>query len=85
MTLESYEKAGEIVRKINSVDNEIRELRSILDTNSDLSKWRMEVRPSTTSSLRSIDHCGMLPEFIQMILEKKLMEYNELKKKLEDL
>ena len=84
MTLESYEKAKEIVRKMNSVDNEIKELHSLLDS-SDLSKWRIEVRPSTTFSLRSIDHCGMLPEFIQMILEKKLMEYNELKKKLEEL
>ena len=84
MTLESYEKAKEIVRKMNSVDNEIKELRSFLD-GSDLSKWRMEVRPSTTFSLRSIDHCGMLPEFIQTILEKKLMEYSELEKKLEEL
>lgn len=84
MTLESYEKAGEIVRKINSIDNEIRELRSILDS-SDLSKWRMEVRPSISFSLRSIDHCGMLPEFIQTILEKKLAKYNELKEELEKL
>lgn len=37
MTLESYEKAKEIVRKMNSVDNEINEIQSLLD-GSDLSK-----------------------------------------------
>ena len=84
MTLESYEKAKEIVRKINSVDSEIKELQSLLDGN-DLSKWSMEVRPSPSFSSRSIDHCGMLPEFMQTILEKKLMEYSELEKKLEEL
>ena len=82
MTLESYEKAKEIVRKINSVDNEIKELRSLLDTSSDLSKWRMELRPSTTFSSKSIDHCGMLPEFIRAILEKELAKYSELKEEL---
>lgn len=85
MTLESYEKAKEIVIKINSVDNEIKELQSLLDS-SDLSKWCMEVRPLTpTALLRSIDHCGMLPEFMQMILEKKLARYKELKEELEEL
>lgn len=84
MTLESYGKAKEIVREINSVYNEINELQSILD-NTDLSRWRMEVRPSATFTLRNIDHCGMLPEFIQTILEKKLARYEELKKELEEL
>lgn len=84
MTLEGYEKAREIVREINSVNNEIKELQSLLDGR-DLYKWRMEVRPSTTFSLRSIDHCGMLPEFMQTILEKKLARYKELKKELEEL
>ena len=84
MTLENYEKAKEIIAKINYVNDEIGELRYLLD-NSDLSKWRMEVRPSVTFSLRSIDHCGMLPEFMQTILEKKLARYKELKKELEEL
>ncbi len=82
MTPESYEKAKEIVREINSVDNEIKELRSLLDR-CNLSEWHMEVRPF--SSFRSIDHCGMLPEFMQMILEKKLARYKELKEELEEL
>ena len=84
MTLENYEKAQKIVRKIDSVNNEIRKLRSLLGSG-DLSKWHMEVRPLGSVSSRSIDHCGMLPEFIQTILEKKLMEYSELEKKLEEL
>lgn len=84
MTLENYEKAKEIIAKINYINDEIRELRYLLD-NSDLSKWRMEVRYSTTFSPRSIDHCGMLPEFMQTILEKKIARYKELKKELEEL
>lgn len=84
MTLGSYEKAKEIVREINSVDNEIKELQYLLD-GIDLSKWRMEVRPSNSFPVRDIDHCGMLPEFIQTILEKKLARYKELKKELEEL
>lgn len=84
MTLESYKKAKEIVRKINSIDNEIKELQSLLN-NSDLSKWSMEVRPSSLFPIKNIDHCGMLPEFIQTILEKKLVRYKELKNELEEL
>lgn len=84
MTLESYEKAKEIVREISYIDSEIKELQSLLDGNG-LSKWSMEVRPSPSFSSRSIDHCGMLPEFIQTILEKKLARYKELKKELEEL
>ena len=84
MTLESYEKAKGIVREINSVDNEIKKLQSLLNS-SDLSKWHMEVRPLGSVSSRSIGHCGMLPEFIQMILEKKLAKYSELKEELEEL
>lgn len=84
MTLESYEKAKKIVREISSVDNEIKELQSLLDS-CDLSQWRMEVRYSTTFSPKRIDHCGMLPEFMQTILGKKLAIYKELKKELEEL
>ena len=84
MTLESYEKAKEIVREINSVDRKIKELQSLLNR-SDLSKWHMEVRPLGSVSSRNIDHCGMLPEFMQTILEKKLARYRELKEELEKL
>ena len=84
MTLESYEKAKEIVREINSVDKKIKELQSLLDS-SDLSKWHMEVRPLGSVPSRSIDHCGMLPEFMQTILEKKLARYRELEEELEKL
>lgn len=84
MTLENYEKARDIVIEMKSVNSEIIELQAILDSKL-LSTWRMEIRPSTSSSLRNIDHCGMLPSFIQSILEKKLEKYDELKKELEKL
>ena len=84
MTLENYEKAKEIVIEMKSVNSEIIELQAILDSKI-LSTWRMEIRPSTTFSLRNIDHCGMLPSFMRAILEKKLEKYDELKKELEKL
>ena len=84
MTLENYEKAKEIIAKIDYVNDEIGELRYILD-NGNLSKWRMEVRCSASTLPKRIDHCGMLPEFMQTILEKKLAIYKELKKELEEL
>lgn len=84
MTLENYEKAREIVSEMKSVNSEIIELQAILNSKN-LSTWRMEIRPSTTYSLRPIDHCWMLPSFIQSILEKKLEKYDELKKELEKL
>lgn len=84
MTLENYEKAQETVKEMKSVNSEIIELQAILNSKS-LSTWRMEIRPSTSFDLRLIDHCGMLPSFIQAILEKKLEKYDELKKELEKL
>ena len=70
MTLESYEKARDIVIEIHSLDVAIAELKDIM--RNDTSKWIMEVRSSKTSSLRTINHYGILPDVLDTIYSKHL-------------
>lgn len=83
MTLEDYEKARDIIIQIHRLDNDIAELRDI--TRNNTSTWRLEVRASTACPYHSINHYGMLPEFIQVILSKHLEKRNELVKELEKI
>ena len=83
MTRKDYEKARDIIIALNAIELEISDIKNII--RNDLTTWRMEVRASTTCSLRSVDHCGMLPEFIEAILSKKLAKKAELEKELERL
>ena len=83
MTLDSYEKARDIVVKIQSLDNAISELKNIMSH--DASKWIFQVREGMSFSARSIDHYGMLPEMLQAILSKHISERNRLVDELEKL
>jgi hypothetical protein len=83
MTLEDYEKARDIITQIHRLDDDIAELRDI--TRNNTSTWRLEVRASTACPSHSINHYGMLPEFIQVILSKHLEKRNELVKELEKI
>ena len=83
MTLESYEKARDIVIKIQSLDNAISELKNIM--RNDTSKWLLEVREGMSFSARSINHYGMLPEMLQAILSKHISERKRLVEELEKL
>ena len=83
MTIEDYKKARDLVIKIDALEGEISDLREIMDN--DTSSWMMEVRPSTASSLRKINHLGLLPEFLQAVLSKHLEKLHELKKELNKL
>lgn len=82
MTLESYEKARDIVIEIRSLDAAIAELKDIM--RNDTSKWIMEVRASKTNSLRTINHYGILPDVLNTIyskhLEKRAVLVDELAK-----
>ena len=82
MTLESYEKARDIVIEIHSLDVAIAELKDIM--RNDTSKWIMEVRASKANSLRSINHYGVLPDVLNTIyskhLEKRAVLVDELAK-----
>ena len=83
MPLDSYEKARDIVVKIQSLDNAISELKNIMSH--DTSKWIFQVREGMSFSARSINHYGMLPEMLQAILSKHISERNQLVEELEKL
>lgn len=83
MTIEDYKKARDLAIKIDVLEGEISDLRAIMDN--DTSSWMMEVRQSTTCSLRKINHLGLLPEFLQAVLSKHLAKLHELKKELDKL
>lgn len=70
MTLESYEKARDIVIEIHSLDAAMAELKDIM--RNDTSKWVMEVRASKSYPLRSINHYGILPDVLDRIYSKHL-------------
>ena len=70
MTLESYEKARDIVIEIHSLDVAIAELKDIMRNNT--SKWIMEVRASKTCPLQTINHYGVLPDVLDTIYTKHL-------------
>ena len=83
MTLETYEKAKDLIVEIKNLDNHIYELKDIIRNNT--SSWRMEVRPSTSSPLKCINHYGLLPEFLNTILSKHLEHRDKLLKELDQL
>ena len=83
MPIDDYNKARDLVIKIDALEGEIRDLREIMDK--DTSSWMMEVRPSATYSLREINHLGLLQEFLQAVLSKYLAKLHELKKELDKL
>lgn len=83
MTLESYDKARDIVTKIYRLDEEIAELRNIVSH--DTSKWIFQVREGMSFSAIQIDHYGMLPEMLQAILSKHISERKQLVEELEKL
>lgn len=83
MTIEEYEKAGEIITKIRGLDDEIAELKWIIANN--VGKWRLEVRESPSFSPHIIDHCGMLPEFLDKILSEKIAQRSDLTKRLREI
>lgn len=84
MTLENYEAATAIVARIQELNNSICDINHILQT-SNTAEWLMEIRPSKSHSLNTIDHKGLLPTFLNMVLTNLCEERAELKKKLEEL
>lgn len=66
MTLESFDKARDIVIEIDALDAAIADLKNIMKN--DTSKWIMEVRANASHSLQSINHYGILPDVLNTIL-----------------
>ena len=83
MTLESYEKARDIVIKIRILDSKISKLRDIM--RNDTSEWLLEVRATPSCCLNEIDHYGMLPDMLEEILSKHLKERERLMDELAKL
>ena len=83
MTIDDYKKARDLVIEIDTIKGEIGDLKEIIAN--DTSSWMMEVRANSSCSLREINHCGLLPEFLQTVLSKHLAKLHELKKELEKL
>jgi hypothetical protein len=83
MTIDDYRKARDLVIEIDALEGEIRDLKNIMQN--DTSFWRMEVRENSAFSPRNINHCGLLPEFLQAVLSKRLAKLHELEKELDKL
>jgi len=84
MTKETYNIATELIAKISTLNDSIRDVKYALATNN-TEHWLMEIREAKTHSLNEIDHRGLLPEFLKMILAKLYEERAELEKELEEL
>ena len=80
MTIDEYNNATAIIKRLEVLNDYISSLKDIM--HNDTTKWMMEVRPSSSSSLRLIEHYGLLPEFLDAVLKKAFAEYAELKQEL---
>lgn len=84
MTIEEYNTASHIIAEMRVLEDSINDIKNIIQT-SDTAKWLMEIRPNNSHPLKSIDHKGLLPEFLNMTLSKLCDEHAELKKRLEEI
>lgn len=84
MTTEEYNIATDIITKLQILDNSIYDIKNIIQT-SDTAEWLMDIRPNASYSYTTINHKGLLPEFLNTVLSKLCEERAELKKKLEEL
>lgn len=84
MTIEEYNTATDIIKKLKALDESIHDIKFLLQQKH-IAKWDMEVRLSRTNSSHVIDHKGLLPEFLNMTLSKLREEREELVKKLEEI
>lgn len=84
MTIEEYNTATDIIKKLKALDDSIYDIKFLLQQKH-IAKWDMEIRLSRTNSPHVIDHKGLLPEFLNMTLSKLHEEREELVKKLEEI
>lgn len=84
MEMEKFTQAEKTVYRIRSLDNTIRSLEELVS--GDTSAYGMQITPPTEfRSVVTVEHCGLLPEFLRMILEKRKEERAELEKELADI
>lgn len=83
MTIDEYNRASEIIRKLDGLRDEIEDLKNILRNDTD--HWLMDVRANKSRSYNAVDHCGMLTEFLHAVLDKKLAERDALQRELDQI
>lgn len=84
MTIELLEKAKELKFELDRVSSEISFLQNCL-TDERLKYYIVEIRESPSFSSNRLDHHGMLPDFIEIILNKRIADRDALLKKFEEL
>lgn len=83
MTTETFYAARDLMIKINSLDASIESIEAM--TVNDTPGWMVEIRPSMTYQPTPINHKGLLPKFLDLVLAKLREEREELKMELEKL
>lgn len=83
MTIEAFNAARDIVIKINCLNEAIEVIEGL--TVIDTTEWIMEIRANVTHPLTRVNHYGLLPEFLNVILAKMTEERAELTRKLDNL
>lgn len=83
MTIDDFNKARGLIVQIEEIQNEIHVLEDIIRNNP--YDWLMEVRKNASHQNKRINHYGLLPEFLQAVLNKHLEELHKLESELEKL
>ncbi|MBR2895938.1 MAG: hypothetical protein IKC03_09850 [Oscillospiraceae bacterium] len=83
MTIEAYNTATEIMKKVKTLDDSIYVMEAL--QLKDTEEWLMEIRPNNSHPLMKIDHKGLLPEFLDAVLVKLREERAELNRELDKL
>ena len=84
MTIELLEKAKELKLELDKVNSEISFLQICLKDER-LKYYIVEIREGPSYSSVKLDHHGMLPDFIEAILDKRIANRDALLKKFEEL
>lgn len=83
MTMETFEKAKEIIAEIEKEKCDIVRLETLIKC--DIGEWEMIVRADSSSFGYPINHLGLLPELLEIIYKKHLETLESLKKELAEL
>ncbi|MBQ6482739.1 MAG: hypothetical protein IJI45_16645 [Anaerolineaceae bacterium] len=84
MTIEAFWRAKTIITEIEDETEKIADIREAMN-HDDIGEWRVAIRRYETHAYKYIDHCGLLPEFLEAVYEKHLEKVENLKKELAEL
>ena len=84
MTREQFDKAREVIKKIDAIDNEI-DLLKTLKYKCNTKDWILEIRSTYSNVPAKIRHRGLLPKFLDEIFDRMNEERDALAKELEEI